>query len=68
MDQPYLEKRQWVESYAGRILAAFTRWQSPLGVDEEYAEFVQDELSEYYDNPLKRALIESSYPPEYAVL
>jgi hypothetical protein len=54
-------KDDWVAEYAKRIAEALHKWQGPLGIDERYSEHLKAELSEYYDDPLKRGLIESTY-------
>lgn len=68
MEDTFLTKEQWVEAYSGLILRAFARGQSALGYDPEHAEFVQEELSEYYYDPVKRSFIESAYPPDYVLM
>lgn len=37
------------------------KWQSPLGISETYSEHVTRYLEKYFDDPLKRALIEKTY-------
>jgi hypothetical protein len=54
-------KQAWVEKYAGRILRVWRNLQSPLGIDGQYSEQVKCQLDEYFDDPLKRGLIETTY-------
>ena len=54
-------KQAWVEKYAGRILLVWHNLQSPLGIDGQYSRQVKDQLDEYFDDPLKRGLIETTY-------
>ncbi len=62
-NQPFtdISKQSWIDIYSGKILRMWGRWESPLGIDEDYLSQLKNELSEYFDDPLKRALIESSY-------
>jgi len=56
-----ITKQDWVDKYAGRVLALWRILEGPLGIDETYKEQLQKQLSEYFDEPLKRNLIESTY-------
>ena len=52
-------KQKWVEEHALRLEHLFEQWQSPLGIDcEEYHKFLKEQLSDYYDQPLQKSLIE----------
>lgn len=54
-------KGKWVQEYADRILRQFLRWQTPLGVARTYTGKLKEELSAFYDDPLKRLFIEATY-------
>jgi len=54
-------KQAWVDEYAERILRVWLNLKSPLGVDGQYSKQVKDQLDEYFDDPLKRGLIETTY-------
>ncbi len=56
-----LPKQEWMDMYACRMLDVWQRWQSPLGVDSQYAEKLKEDLGEFYDDPLKKSLIEATY-------
>ncbi len=56
-----IPKEEWMHKYAQRILKVWQTWQTPLGIDERYSEVLKDQLSEYFDDPLKRELIEATY-------
>ena len=57
-----ITKSDWVEKYAGRILKMWEGWQSPLGcIGDEYVQELRDDLGSKFDDPLKRALIETTY-------
>jgi hypothetical protein len=55
-------KRNWVVKHAESIISSFDKWKSPLGISPEYHQLIEEQLSKDYDNPLKRSLIETSYP------
>ncbi len=54
-------KQAWVDEYASRILQVWYKWPSPFGLDKQYSKEVKSQLSEYFDDPLKRDLIETTY-------
>jgi len=56
-----LKKQDWVNKYAERILRVWLNLKSPLGIDRQYSRQVKDQLDEYFDDPLKRGLIETTY-------
>ncbi len=62
MEASLSTKQNWIDNYADRILHTFDKWQSPLGIDPDYSNVVKDQLKTYYDDPLKKSLIETSYP------
>lgn len=56
-----ISKQSWIDIYSSKILRIWGHWQSPLGIDENYLLELKSELGEYFDDPLKRSLIENSY-------
>jgi hypothetical protein len=54
-------KQAWINKYSDRILKVWLNLKSPLGVDGRYSRLVKDQLDEYFDDPLKRGLIETTY-------
>jgi hypothetical protein len=56
-----VEKQAWIDEYARRILQVWLSLQAPLGVDGQYSQQVKNQLDEYFDDPLKRGLIEMTY-------
>ncbi len=55
-------KDDWVEEHALKILNMWQLNHTPLGrVDDQYLAKLKDDLSSYFDDPLKRSLIETSY-------
>ena len=56
-------KQDWLDEYAHRILTLWHKWQGPFGLDEHYIEQLKLQLEDFYDDSLKRDLIESTYQP-----
>jgi len=54
-------KERWLQEYASRILMVWTQWQTPLGVAPAYTTYITADLAQFYDDPLKRMFIETSY-------
>ncbi len=61
MSKAEMTETEWVKEYAQRILEAWKNQPSPLGIDEDYSRHLQEELRKYFVDPLKRAMIETSY-------
>ncbi len=56
-----ISRKQWAQEYAQRILKVWQSQESPLGVDDNYAQQLEEQLFEYFDDPLLRDLVESTY-------
>ncbi|MFC1635816.1 hypothetical protein ACFL5Z_13335 [Planctomycetota bacterium] len=54
-------KGEWIQDHAKRILRLWSQWQTPLGIACTYAEQIREDLAEFYDDPLKRMFIETTY-------
>lgn len=54
-------RQNWVDEYSGKIFQLWGSWGSPLGVDDDYIHQVRCELDGFFDDPLKRELIEETY-------
>jgi len=62
MTIPADAKEDWIEEYALKILGIWQINRTPLGrVDDGYIAELREDLSGYFDDPLKRSLIETSY-------
>jgi hypothetical protein len=59
--QSNISKKIWVQKYSYRMLKLWLQRQSPLGIARTYIEQIEKDLAEYYDEPLKRIFIESTY-------
>ena len=68
METSTITKQDWIDIYADRMLHTFDKWQSPLGIDPNYSEVLKKQIEDYYDDPLKRSLIETSYPTNGEIL
>jgi hypothetical protein len=54
------KKKEWAEEHARRLQGLFEQWQKPLGINgQEYRRYAKDELSDSYEDPILRSLIES---------
>ncbi len=56
-----ISRTQWAQEYAQRMLNLWQSQESPLGVGDNYAQHLEEQLLQYFDNPLLRDLIEASY-------
>ena len=56
-----LDKERWSQKYAVRMLSRYLPWQTPLGIASEYLIQLRQDLVAFYDDPLKRIFIETSY-------
>ena len=58
---PDTSKEKWLQKYASRILTVWSQWQTPLGVAPTYTDRIKKDLVRFYDDPLKRMFIETTY-------
>lgn len=54
-------KNDWVQRYADRVFALWLSRQTCLGVARQYIERLRADLGRYYEDPLKRTFIETTY-------
>ena len=54
-------RTQWAQVYAQKILKLWQAQEPPLGVDDAYAQQLEEQLLTYFDDPLLRDLVESTY-------
>ena len=59
--KPKMDKREWIQKYACRMLNLWLRWQTSLGVAQDYVQQIKKDLSRFYDDPLKKIFIETTY-------
>ena len=55
------DKSKWADFYASRILQAWKHLDPPVEIEEDYAKRLATDLAAFYDDPLKKTLIESTY-------
>ncbi|UCD49238.1 MAG: hypothetical protein JSW27_17110 [Phycisphaerales bacterium] len=56
-----LAKEDWIQLYTRRILRAWFHQEAPLGLALTYANWIRQDLSRCYHDPLTRAFIEETY-------
>ena len=56
-----INKEKWLCKYASRILQLWSKWHTPLGIANVYTVEIKEYLANFYDDPLKKMFIESSY-------
>jgi hypothetical protein len=54
-------KKKWIQRYSRRLLRLWLQWQTPLGVACAYTEQIKKDLATFYEDPLKRMFIETTY-------
>ncbi|AQT69509.1 hypothetical protein STSP2_02700 [Anaerohalosphaera lusitana] len=59
-----ITKAGWIDKHARSILMLWAGMQSPLDVDPNYLQHIKEELESCFEDPLKRSLIETSYPAD----
>jgi 2-keto-4-pentenoate hydratase/2-oxohepta-3-ene-1,7-dioic acid hydratase in catechol pathway len=56
-----IAKKKWVKKYSHRLIRLWLRQQTPFCVARAYAEHIKECLTEFYEDPLKRTFIETTY-------
>jgi hypothetical protein len=56
-----ISKEEWLQKYASRILVVWLQWQTPLGIAGNYTNKIKEDLAMFYNDPLKRMFIETTY-------
>ena len=54
-------KKKWLQKYSHRLLRLWLQQQTPLGVTPMYIGQIEEDLAKFYDEPLKRMFIETTY-------
>ena len=54
-------KKKWLRKYSRRLLRHWLQRQTPLGVSPVYIGQIEKDLARFYDDPLKRMFIETTY-------
>lgn len=61
MISPDIEKQQWIEQYAERIIKLWQQQHPHFPIDYNYSQHLTDQLNDFFDDKLKKELIESTY-------
>jgi len=56
-----IARKNWIQKYSRRLLRLWLCRQTPLGVAGTYAEHIKKDLAEFYEDPLKKKFIETTY-------
>jgi len=56
-----ISKRKWLQKYSRRLLRLWLQRQTPLGVASAYVGQIEEDLAKFYNEPLKRMFIETTY-------
>jgi len=56
-----IARKNWIQKYSRRLLRLWLGRQTPLGVAATYAEHIKKDLAEFYEDPLKKKFIETTY-------
>ena len=56
-----VDKKKWLRKYSRQLLRLWLQRQTPLGVTRVYIGQIEEDLSKFYDEPLKRMFIETTY-------
>jgi hypothetical protein len=56
-----IPKEQWIQRHTDHMLRLWLRWQTPLGVASDYARQLEKDLARFYEQPLTRMFIESTF-------
>jgi hypothetical protein len=54
-------RRKWLQKYSRRLLRLWRQRQTPLGIAPVYIGQIEKDLARFYDDPLKRMFIETTY-------
>lgn len=56
-----IEKQQWVSEYAERIIRLWQKQHPHFPIDHNYTQHLTNQLDEFFDDSLKKELIETTY-------
>jgi hypothetical protein len=56
-----ITKDKWLQKYSHQLLRLWLQRQTPFGVAGNYTAQIEEDLAEFYENPLKRKFIETTY-------
>jgi len=56
-----ISKDKWLQKYSCKVLSLWLQQPAPFGVTFTYTTQIKEDLTEFYEDPLKRKFIESTY-------
>jgi hypothetical protein len=56
-----IAKDKWLQKYSHQILRLWLQRQTPFGITSTYTAQIEEDLAEFYEEPLKRKFIETTY-------
>ena len=56
-----ITKDKWLQKYSHQLLRFWLQRQTPFGVACDYTAQIEEDLAEFYEDPLKRKFIETTY-------
>jgi len=56
-----IARDKWVQKYSHQLLRLWLQRQTPFGVACTYTTHIKQDLAEFYEDPLKRKFIETTY-------
>jgi hypothetical protein len=56
-----IDKDKWLQKYSHQVLRLWLQRQTPFGVACTYTAQIKEDLTEFYEDPLKRKFIETTY-------
>jgi hypothetical protein len=56
-----ITRDKWIRMYAGRLLRHWLQQQTTFDIACAYTAQIEEDLADFYEDPLKRMFIESTY-------
>jgi methionyl-tRNA synthetase len=56
-----ITKDKWLQKYSHQILRLWLQRQMPFGITCNYTAQIEEDLAEFYEDPLKRKFIDTTY-------
>ncbi len=56
-----IAKDKWLQKYSHQILRLWLQRQTPFAITCTYTAQIEEDLDEFYEEPLKRKFIETTY-------
>ena len=56
-----IAKDKWLQKYSHQLLRLWLQRQTPFGVACTYTAQIKEDLGDFYEDPLKRTFIETTY-------